>query len=422
MIGAIRRIKYFGRNREYTLTDGRMDFVFQSNESYPQGSFVSFELSGAVPIEIKLLAGEEAKQAYAKIRESVKVKSGPNILRDEVTEKLWPMLERAAAEIATAKKIGKPVMLRFHGDADGICSAFAISSVIYCKSFQQNSAVYSVKDALRDIGNFGQEAPLVLLLDFGSNDQSLPALELLRAAGIDYMIIDHHPHGKNKDIINPFLITEKGSRYTAGYLACEIAVAAGMDLEEAGQLAKIACAGDKSDILGSGEDERKKAMVLDFLAAHISFGNNIEFYRKVMKNQELFDSILIQARESIDEAAAKLRIKEVDGPVRIIHFSLENVISRGEWPPSSKITTKIFEERNGPEPLVVLGYNERSIIIRLNEAAEKKGFSANGIAEKLKQTMPDFIEGGGGHIRAGAIRARKGFVKEVLGEIIRMSQ
>ncbi len=420
MIGAIRRVRYLGRMKEYTLTDGNLEFSFQDSRTYHQGSFVSFELDGTTPVNIKVLADEEAREAYRKIRDSVSVKEGPLLLKDEITEMLAPKLKEAAKEIVASKKCGRTVHVRFHGDADGISAAFAINSVCHLKSFQQNSAVYSVKDALRDIGNFGQDDPLILLLDFASSDQSLAGLELLKAAHIQHMIIDHHPIGRNSDVVNPFTVTENGSRYTAGYLASEIAAMAGLDVEEAMDNAKVACAGDKSGILGSDESDREKAMVLDFLAAHSSFGNNLEFYRKVMKSEELFSSILLQARESIDDASSKVAIKERSGKVRALHFSLENIVTKGEWPPSSKITTKIFEDNDTDAPLVVLGYNDRTIIIRLNDGAEKQGVSANGIAEQIKSSMGQFVEGGGGHVRAGAIRVKKGFVESVLNEIFRL--
>jgi RecJ-like exonuclease len=411
-------VKYYGGKREYIITDGKTTTTLQSDRSIPQGSIIVVEGENII-----LLEGKEAKEGLEEIKQNIKSQekiSGPNLVKDELTEKLWPLLSNATAELICAKKLGRMVFLRFHGDADGICGAFAISEIIRCKSFQQNSAIYNVRDALRDIGNFGQESlPLIILLDFGSNDASKDGLDLLKAAGIEYMIIDHHPPGKNPpEMINPFLFTENGSRYTAGYLACEIAAGCGIETKE---LAKIACSGDKSDVVENDAEDAKKAKVLDFLAAHSSFGNNLEFYRKVMNQEELFKSIALQAEEAIEEAAAKVKKKEVEGKVKIVTLALENIVKKGEWPPSGKITTKIFEDMSGEEPLLVIGHNDRSLIMRLNEAAEKIGLSANDLAKKIIETMPDFVDGGGGHIRAGAIRVKQGFVKEVLNELIRQA-
>ena len=98
--------------------------------------------------------------------------------------------------------------------------------------------------------------------------------------------------------MNPYKVGEDMSRYTAGYLASEIAFACGLPEGKAAELARIACSGDKSDIMSSGADDARKALVLDYLAAHASFGNNLDFYRNVMEKQDLFDSIARQADES----------------------------------------------------------------------------------------------------------------------------
>jgi RecJ-like exonuclease len=413
------------------MADGENKFFFQSAENIPQGSCV--EVQGEVkgeriePTLVVVLEGEQAEETIKEVKEkaAAQVKEGPLIFKDDVTTQMWPSIRDAAAEILYARKAGRPILLRFHGDADGICGAFALSDVMYCKTFQQNAAVYSVRDALRDIGNVGQESsPLIILLDFASNDASSAGLELLRAAGIQFMIIDHHPPGEKlpKQAVSPFCYTADGSKYTAGYLGCEVAAACGMDLEKARSLAKVACAGDKSLILSSDEKDIEKARVLDFLAAHASFGNSLDFYRKVMDKEELYYSISIQAKESIEEAASRVSVKksEQEG-ILVATFTLENVVKKGEWPPAGKITTGIFENMNGDSPLLCIGYTERSVIMRLNDAAVGKGLSANDLAKKTVESMADFVDGGGGHPKAGAVRVRKGFAKEVLNEIVRQA-
>jgi len=384
--------------------------------------------------KLVILPVEKAQKIYEKVRESIKkavqAPEQPSLVNDDLTRKIWPELKDVALELICAKKLGRSILLRFHGDADGICGAFAITNIVSCKAYQQNSAIYGIRDALRDIGTVGQEnRPLVMLLDFGSSDACLEALELLRAAGIQHIIVDHHPPGLKMEkiaAVNPFKFAPNASKYTAGYLACEAAIACGMDKDEALALAKTACAGDKSSILEVGPVEKERALVLDFLAAHISFGNNLEFYKKVMSNAELFRSIAQQARESIEEAAQKatrgMKKTTVGGKLEIATFPLEKIAKVGEWPPSSKITTHIYEKISNEQPekpVLCIGYTDRSLIIRLNDSAAELGLSANELAERLKKTMPDFVEGGGGHVRAGAIRVRTGFAKEVLAELVR---
>ncbi len=392
--------------------------------------------------KVQILHGSEAKGVFNKAQTAMQeaidtLPNGPLLVDDETTQKLWPEIAAAARTLICAKKLARPIMLRFHGDADGISGAFALSEIVRCKTFQQNAAVYSVRDALRDLSMVGQENnPLVIIVDFGSNDSSIEGLGLLDAAGVDYIVVDHHPYKStgNPRIINPLKHTENAAKYTAGYVACEIAAACGLAVAKATMFAKSACAGDKSDLLLVEEPDAQRAMVLDFLAAHASFGNNLEFYQKVMASDELFRSIARQANESIEEAAGKAiaRSKRVaseneteESGLVICTFQLDGIIRKGEWPSSSKVTTRVYDklcELDAGKAVLAIGHNDRTIIIRLNDDAAKLGLSANAIAETVKKTMPDFVEGGGGHVKAGAVRARDGFAKEVLNEIVRIAK
>ncbi|MFH0884961.1 MAG: DHH family phosphoesterase [Candidatus Micrarchaeota archaeon] len=434
--GIVSRIRYYHGKRDYVLTDGKGEYTFFTDMMLQMGSCVALEgemaVGGLRAGKVEAVTGEKERSILEKVRSNVRdganLPQEPAMVKDDVMKMLWPVLRNAALELIIAKRLGRSVMLRFHGDADGICGAFALTSVLPCKAFQQNSAIYSVKDALRDIQAIGQEGrPLIVLLDFGSADGCAEGLELLRAGGIDCIVIDHHPFSRKNDsrIVNPFSFSENASRYTAGYLACEIAIACGLDEGKAVELAKVACSGDKSDILQSGPEDAKKAMVLDFLASHVSFGNNLDFYKKVMEKNELFSSIAQQADDSIRDAAGKAiaRMKKSEtGQLTIIAFPLEGIVVKGEWPPSSKITTRVFDmmRAEAPDkPILCIGYTERSIILRLTESAASLNLSANDLAERVKKSMADFVEGGGGHVKAGAVRAKEGFAKEVVNEIIR---
>ncbi|MDD5340204.1 MAG: hypothetical protein PHV13_03060, partial [Candidatus ainarchaeum sp.] len=412
-------------------------YAFHARESLSPGLSVIIEGEADGMLlsakSITVLQAGEAQKAYERVAASVKksaaVPAAPPLLRDELTAKLWPSMKEAALTLLCAKKLGRAVLLRFHGDADGVCGAFAITSIINCRAFQQNSAIYGVRDALRDMAGIGQEnRPLIVLLDFGSNDASMEGLGLLKAAGIESLIIDHHPPGRLNVAprVSPFTVADNVSRYTAGYLACEIAVACGLQKERGMELARVACSGDKSDILASGEGDMRKALVLDFLASHVSFGNNLDFYKNVMAKDELFSSIMQQADESIEDAAGKALAKskrQQEGALEIVSLPLEALVKKGEWPSSSKITTRVYDKlcAQGDRPILCLGYTDRSIIIRLNDSAAALGLSANGLAEKIKSVMSDFVDGGGGHVKAGAIRVKRGFAKDVLNELVRQA-
>jgi len=352
------------------------------------------------------------------------------LVKDGMTEKLAPKIKRLAALLSEAKAKNRFILLRFHHDADGISGAFALMGVLRFQPYQQNAAVYSVKDAIRDLSNIQHEdKPLVILLDFGMNQESEEGLGLLRAGGAEVIVIDHHPPsasamGRADFFLTPWEFSgdESASRYVAGYLAAEVARACGSDAKA---YAKIACAGDKSGILELDDEDRKKALVLDYLAAHSGFGNNLRFYRNVLSNPELFDSMFRQADEKINEAADKAMraMKErKQGDVSVYLVGLEKVVRKGEFPNRSKVTTRVFDrlKENTPGPLVVLGIGERTIIMRLDQAAADRGLGADKLAKKMLETMRDFTESGGGHAKAGAIRVKEGFANAVVDEIVKL--
>ena len=432
----IKSTRGYGAEREFIATDGETDYSFVSKESIYLGQLL--ELDGEIDgtkIKVKtisVLKGKEAKEIESEIETKLarkfQILNSPQILDCEMSRKIWPKIIEAAGKIMVAKKLGRPTIIRFHGDADGICSALAISSITYAKTYQQNSAIYGVRDALFDIETLGQEIrPLAIFVDFGSNDANYEGIKLLQSAGIEVMIIDHHPYSSPHPswLLNPIdSEAQNGSKYPAGYLCAEIAAAAGADLLRMKELAKAACAGDKSEILQSDEKDITKALVLDFLAAHASFGNKLEFYKNVLAKEELYNSLAKQAEEEIAEAAKKAikTVKEEKvGEITTYMFSLEPLVTKGEWPPSSKITTRVCDTLNlekQNEPIFIIGYNPKTIIMRLNQKAAALGLDTNIIAKKALEVMPDFVESGGGHQQAGSIRVKEGFVKDVLNQII----
>ncbi len=430
-----------------TLYDGKGEAQFYSDIQFHQGACINAEGETAagtngrfVIHKATILDGDDARKIYRDAADHIKsiaassITEEPALLQDKFMLGFWPQVHEVALELLASSKLARPAIIRFHGDADGVCGALAISSLLVsAKTFQQNSAAYSVRGANRDIDMLSHEPnALVVLIDFGSSVASVEGLRTLKSSGIETILIDHHPGDRNiadqARVLNTQLVSGGGTKYTAGYLCCEIMATLGSEIgkSRAITLARTACAGDKSTIFDVDDSDTKRAMVIDFLASHKRFGNKLEFYRDVLSNDELFHSIAGQAEEEIDVAAEKAMrgMRRIEGKYGLttVLIPLEKVVTKGEWPPSSKITTRVYDVLNSEKPgrgLVCLGYTDRSVIMRLNDAALERGLSATSLAEKLKTSMPDFIEGGGGHPKAGAIRAKPGFVKEVIGELVR---
>ena len=435
--GIVTRIKYFRGQQECIVTDGKTEYTVQTRDGVPgrvvrvTGTIIDPTKFLVAPKQVQILEKEDAEKAIEKIEnevlDGIAITKVEPLCNDEIVKQLQEKMKLLAKKLLAASKLGRFLFLKFHNDADGISGAFALGEMLKFKAYQQNSAIYSARDAIRDLGTLHNEnKPIVILLDFGSNRKSIEGIKFLKAAGVETVIIDHHPLDNEVAemadfVLSPWIIThdEDVSKYVAGYLTVEMMRLCGAHVEE---YAAIACAGDKSEIIQVTDEDKKKALVLDYLAAHSSFGNDFDFYKKVMGNKELFDSMAQQADETIEEAAQKAMkiMKNTEtGDVEVVTFSLDNIAIKGEWPSASKITTRIYEMLSKNNALVCIGVTDKTLIIRMNSKAVEKGLSANDIAEHITQNMSGFVYGGGGHAKAGAIRVGDGFVKDVLGEVLR---
>ena len=328
IIGIVMRSQMVRGQSIATITNGSETYKVIGKEPLANGiahvSGTLREFEGEMAIyanSVEIIFGDSARKEHIKIAErasgTISIVDVEPLVTDEVMEALKPRIAEAAQKILAAKKLNRFILLRFHGDADGVSGAMALTKLCRMYAIQQNSAVYSVKDAMKDLAQIHYETmPLVILLDFGSSDESTEGIQLLKASGAEILVIDHHPCGgkikQNANLfVSPWVVesdakletqnqtqeTVDPSQYPAGYLATEIARAGGLNNEIVEPLARISCAGDKSSIIIVSDTDKERALVLDYMASYSGFGNNLEFYENIMKKPELFQSMLLQARE-----------------------------------------------------------------------------------------------------------------------------
>ena len=424
---------------QYEINDGSLSYVIATNERLSLGDVIKIDgvVESATGLRISAekienLPIAEAKQKTdeikKKILENIKINDTELLVKDEITEALKPEFIEMAKYLLLAQKLNRFILLRFHGDADGISAAFAITKFLRCKAEQQNAAIYSTRDAVRDLNTFNyQYAPLAVFVDFGASQESIEALKLLHSAGVEIIIIDHHPPVDEVSgiavLLSPWQINDDptSSQYPAGYLACEIAQVAG--IKNMAELARISCAGDKSKIIDVDDSDKDKALVLDFLAIYSSYGNNLDFYRNAIENPELFKSILQQAKDKMKnlyESAIKLMKKHNAGELALYVVELDNIIKEQEFPSRGKVVTMISENLGNERPVMVVGYGKKTIVIRLNQMAADAGYAADQLISELKVSMKNFIESGGGHTKAAAIRTHEGYVKSVCEALVQL--
>lgn len=427
--GIVISTKYTRGRAEYTLHtgDNKVHFSSERNILKGEGYEISGKVSGFFPLQVELSKIDKTDGVYESVLEKIesKIELGGFLDENEVTKEIGDLFTKVAKKLASAKEMNRSILLRFHNDADGIAGAFALNETIQSKAVQQNSAIYSQRDVVNDMSYLYHEwKPLVILLDFASNEKSAKSLELLRASGAEIIVIDHHPIDKEASkiphlFISPWLVDIKmPSRYTAGYLASEISHLLGGNTEK---YARIACAGDKSEVMLPAEDDIKTALVLDYLAANTIYGNNLAFYREVLRKQELFSSIYLQAKEGIESAAEKAHNgikKKEKGDFSIYTFSLSGVVVQGEFPNRSKVTTAVFDKVNTDKPTVVIGYDGGTIILRANRETVEKGLHLPKIISSVSENFADIVLGGGGHMVAAAMRIQPGYEQTIIDALI----
>lgn len=424
----------------YSLHDGTQQTEFSSRDFIQPGESVRVFCTAQEKFGKTHLVAEKitrTQDLYSEIE--AKIASSANV-RDiegnETIRKMQADFEKIARKIHAAQQLNRHITVKFHGDADGISSALILRKFLKAYYHQQNSAIYAVGDAIRDMEKMGQHfKPLLIILDFGSGEDSKEGLKLAKAGGIEIVSIDHHPPSEfsvpsfalsinpwnvNNETGNPEQETVDGSKYPAGYLCAQLAKQFGI---ESGELEKIACAGDKSQLIQYSQEEKDKALVLDFVATYSGFGNGIDFYSEVLSKKELFDSILLQANSKLEETDRLLKNSIKSKPTAkadVYWFNLDNIAEKREFPNKGKITGRVFELVKGEKPVAVIGFGKKTIIFRISDEAVNAGIRANEIILRMKDTFSDFVENGGGHARAAALRVKEGFESAAIEEIIKM--
>ena len=447
--GRVMRIRESRNLYLYTVMDESGHVDVASYAQFPVGDVV--RVSGDVKVhgdhfdvyatEMDRVVDSSREGLVKAVDAAVEGESAPRkcepLLDDEVMRALAGPFDECARRIRRAVYSFRPMLIRYNGDADGICSGLALKRAIESllgkeagkELFfaQNNPAIYSQGDALRDVSVVrmmpGQhDRPLILLVDFAANSESLEGLELHRGAGSEVVIIDHHPFDlKVPALIDCFVspMTCNGnSNYCTGLLAGEVAKrVADVDV---GELQRIAMAGDRSRLDEHSEGNLKLATALDFLAQYQKEVSTLEFFDRSLKDRAFMESVYKQALEKLKHAKeiAKefVKVKELKNGFALCKIRLDAAAKKGEFPTKGKATGMVHDElaETAKGPLVTLGYGARMISIRANPEARRRGFDASRMIEELKAEMKNAVESGGGHDIAASIKVNKGFGKIVL--------
>jgi len=352
------------------------------------------------------------------------------LIKDEVTERLKPMMIECAKGIIETQKTRENMFIRYHCDADGISSGLAMNEVLRSTrplSRQNSSVRYTLADAFSDINKIDSYKPLMIILDFGSGPDSNDGYQILKSAGFKIMIIDHHPYDTRPDVdfyLSPWVLKDDVkerdlSKYTAGYLTVEVARMLGLDDAYARKLISISLSGDKSPL--NFEKDDNTALVFDYMAKYSMFPNKLNFYAHVLSDDRLRQSIFMQANDKINNILQKginvIKVAEYDladsrgnpksDKLILGIINIDKVVVKYEFPSKAKSVGVMFDYLNDKypgQPVVMIGYGANIITFRINSSAFNLGYSGKNFIKEIKAEFPDMVLSGGGHDKAASVR------------------
>ncbi len=351
------------------------------------------------------------------------------LFNEQEINDFYPHIKNFSLNLAEKIMSRYSIVVRYNNDADGIASALALENLpgVF---IQHNAPIYNDRHANNDILTFGRssENKLLLLLDLGSNEDSLDGIMLGKQNRFETFIIDHHPLFEAVEdyatVLNPWKELKK-SDLTSGYLACEVGRLLGiLNDSEAKTLAQISFAGDKSKYLSRNTETERFYIIseifdyichqqdnkysLDSYKNLISEESNLRtLYSEVIERKEKMRSILLNTVKTRN-------IQEIT--VKII--PLKRFENNEEFTSMSKVCTTLLEEEIAKDPevaLLVIGLSDKRMIFRASPKLIEQGFSINDLIGSLKET--ELIDVGGGHAAAGTISFRKGLREQLLQSV-----
>ena len=421
------------------------------------------EYRGEIEGEIKQifkLTGQEHVKLVNNINhlqaKRAKVNEIPFLIKSPILDKLRHRFIKAAAEIRLAIIQQRPIIVRHHNDTDGYSAGFALESAILPLIEKEQSSekagwefflrapcsapFYEIDDSIRDaalslrnLAKFSNKMPLVIIADNGSSPEDLLAIQHGKVHGMEFIVVDHHY--SSKDVIspevlthiNPFLVGEDGTHFSAGMLCTELARLIN-PVKNIDQIPAMAGYADRIDLtnpealdeylkIAKREGYSKELLhdistVIDFVSSKIRFMEAREYIevifgtpRERQKNLVSLMAPYIKKLEQKGLAIAKSNVEiEAIGETTLQKLDIENTFPGfGFFPKPGMLVGMMhddLEKTKKIERLVSIGIMQSAITIR---ATDKANFSVHDLIEVLNKELPEAFAEGGGHKNAGSI-------------------
>ena len=475
LMGIIERVFQTGGPTMFNVSDGTgslplKGFVGKGVRAFPEinegdavkaiVTITEFEnnLEGEI-IKISKLSEEEHKEFLEKVLDTQKkraqVKQTSFLVKSEILDKLKSLFVKAAFEIRLAIIQNRPIIIRHHNDTDGYCAGYALEKAIlplvqkehasekagyeFFMRSPSSAPLYEIDDSIRDtalslrnVAKFSNKMPLVIIADNGSTEDDLFAIKHGKVHGMEFVVVDHHVFEEDvisREVlthINPFLVGEDGSRFSAGMLCTELArlISDVSGLEPIPALAGFA---DRIDLnnpevmeeylkIAKKQGYTKELLsdissVIDFVSAKIKFLEAREYMGVIFgeprnKQKELVDLMAPYIRKLEEKALAISKTNAIVEKIGKTNLQILDIDATfpgfGFYPKPGKCVGLIHDylKTSGTKSLVTIGLMNTAITIR---ATDEANFSVHELISYLNKESPDSFVEGGGHKNAGSI-------------------
>ncbi len=392
------------------------------------------------------------------------------LVNSPVLEKLKPHIQQCVAEIKSAVDHRQPILIRHHGDADGYAAGIALERallpIISAKHRRERDLFYyytrlpllvpfygyqeATKDlqiASRNAEQFHMKAPLILILDTGSAEESLAGLQKATLYGASCIVVDHHPLAKviGKHLlvqVNPHLVHSTYD-FCSGMLCAEVAHAllGHPTHDHNSHLAFIAAVSAVADKVASTEAEQYRelaekegfskeligrcAAALDFEAHALGPTNGRETVHDLLgrdpKKQEallaLIETQLGPAREQhLTAALHYATIKEHKQFIEV-HIPIDDIREKGSYPDRGKMCGLVLDhfKKKQKKNTLIVGVGDTALVFRCS--TDILSFDVNAFIAHCQKAVPYAQCHGGGHRVAGTMHFIPAARDEVLAAL-----
>ncbi len=413
-------------------------------------------------LEMEKLLGEEAYSIHRLIQEELDKRSEPIfegfLIESDVLERLKPYMMAVAKELRKAVFESRPIVIRHHWDADGVCGGVALEKALVdlvedyhadpdakyylikrrvsrAPFYELEDVVKDLDEALEDMDRHGDKIPLVVLVDNGSGLEDVPAIRQFLVFGADVITIDHHFPDEEVDRyllyhVNPYKVGGD-SNYTAGILSVEIArmVNPNVDLK---LLAGVSVVGDRAEgeveryieLTGLSREELQDiALALEFEGFYLRFRASSYIMHEILgfgrkdRQKKLVEMLSSYAKDAIEEqvktAMEGVKIQELPNGVVLVALDVENYAKKFTFPPPGKLTGEVHDRlKRKYDRIVTIGYGPDFAVIR----CEGVELDIPKLVKELQEEVNAGVEGGG-HLVVGSVKFIPAKRKDVLSRL-----